>query len=117
MYIYTHRYTHTDTHTQTQTLHICTASLQIFINPLPEQPYSAEPSAALKHSIMGRGGRVGYDEDDENVVPGAGLRIPNIKTARLYLSQETPEFKWPLASGRLANYPLLLGEDTLPWPT
>lgn len=66
---------------------------------------------------MGRGGRDRDDEDDENVVPGAGLRIPNIESTRLYLSPEAPGFKWPLASGRLANYPLLLGADTLPRPT
>ncbi|GAA6084777.1 uncharacterized [Tachysurus ichikawai] len=66
---------------------------------------------------MGRRGRVEHDEDDENVVPGAGLHIPNIKNARLYLSPEAPKFKWPLASGRLANYLLLLSSDTLPRPT
>lgn len=66
---------------------------------------------------MGRGGQVEHDEDDENVVPEASLCIPNIKSSRLYLSLEAPEFKWPLASGRLANYPLLLGAHTLPQPT
>lgn len=60
-----------------------------------------------------------HDEDDEDVVPGPGPHIPNIKRARLDLwnSPEAREFKWPIASGRLANHPLLLGADTLPRPT
>lgn len=57
---------------------VCRVSCIIFMNPLPEQPCSTEASATLKHSIMGRGGRDEHDEDDGNVVPGAGLRIPNM---------------------------------------